>query len=174
MTVAKAAFGERTKLRPDVHAFVHGLAEEDVLHLGPDIILHDDRTVATFRSLLDGDAASASCPIVSCARRGKGWSVTVDDAGQALAASDNAAPIGLAPFFAAFSRSVFPVHAQPRNLWAARADVLRNAPEPAQGAHLCCELLTASYFSDAPDQSSTLDLPVARAGTSLRVGVLVG
>lgn len=171
--IAKAAFGASTKFRPDNHAFVEGLKEEDVLHLGPHVLLHDDRTVITFQTLLD-DAASASCPIVTCARRGKGWTVAVDDAGMAMAGKDNTEALSLAPYFAAFFRSVIPVHAQSPNLWAARANVLRNAPEAAEGAHLCCALLTASYFNGSPEQTSTLDLPVAQAGTAMRIGVLVG
>lgn len=173
MAIATAAFGDRVKSRPDNHAFIEALEEEDVLHLGPNVLLHDDRTIVTLQSLLD-DAASASCPIVKCAKRGKGWTVAVSDAGLASAVTNSVEPLRLAPYFSAFFRSVTPVHAQPRDLWAARADVLRNAPEEAQGAHLCCALVTASYFDGSSEQTPTLDLPVARAGMALTVGVLVG
>lgn len=174
--LAESAFPGRTATRPDFHAFVEGLGDEDVLHLGPGVILHDDRTLMTFQSLLaDAGAASASCPIIACARHGKGWAVTVDDAGAVVIPGTSAAePMPLAPLVDALWASVIPVRAQPRNLWAARAEVLRNAPDEAVGAHLCCNLITASYFNGVADELATVELPFARTEHALRVQALVG
>lgn len=167
------AFAGRTSSRVNVHAFVDGLTEADVLHLGPSVILHDSRTLQTFQSLLT-QAASASCPLLTCTKQGKNWVVGVADAGKALHRVGESGPLALARHAEMLWRSTFPIQSQPRNLWAARPALLRNAPEEAADSHLCCAWVTASYWDGEPEQQATLCLPAARADLSLRVEELVG
>ncbi|MBA3729433.1 MAG: hypothetical protein H0W92_01300 [Sphingomonas sp.] len=171
--MVELAFAGRTMSRVNVHAFVDELADVDVLHVGPGVILHDNRTLRAFQSLLE-QASSASCPIVICKKQGKNWAVGVADAGDALLGASKSTPLALANHAEMLWRSTFPVWSQPTNLWAARPALLRNAPEEAAEPHLCCTYLTASYWEGAPDQQATLRLPVARAEISLHIAELVG
>jgi hypothetical protein len=166
-------FAGRTSSRPNVHAFVEELTEGHVLHLGPGVILHDNRTLVTFQSLLE-NAASASCPILTCTRRGKNWAIRVADAGRVLNLGLDTNDVALAPRVDVLWRSIFPVSGQPGNLWAARADVLRDAPEAAERPHLFCGWVTASYWDAEPQEQATLNLPAARAEVSLGIEELVG
>ena len=174
-SLARELFHDRVETRPNVHSFVDSLGDDDVMHLGPQVILHDDRTLDTFRSMLSQDGiASASCPIIACSKRGKSWDVKVAGAGSAVTGDENGGLLDLGGHFETFWRKAVPIKVPPGDLWVTRSDVLRNGPEEAAGAHLYTGMLTASYFDEAPDHLATLHLPPAGSTTSIRARVLVG
>lgn len=171
--IIERAFPGQAISRLNVHAFIDHLGTGDVLHLGPEVILHDSRTIETLRALLT-DASSASCPILTCTRQGKNWTVGVADAGDVLTQDNEASTIALAGHADYLWRNVVPLSGQPANLWIARPNVLREAPEEAKMPHLLCEFLTASYWDRQPEARATIVLPRACADRSICVKVLAG
>ncbi len=169
--MVELSFAGRTTSRVNVHAFVDGLDETDVLHLGSGIILHDSRTLQTFQSILSG-ASSASCPILSCTKQGKNWAVGVTDAGEVPARSGQSTV--LARHADMLWRSAFPIWKPPSDLWFARPGLLRNAPEEPADPHACCTWITASYWDSESRELPTLSLPAARPDWSISLQELVG
>ena len=175
VALAEQHFADRHELQADWDGLIDRLGDELVLNLGPGVILHDRRTLTTLSAMLATEgAATAACVLVSCDKRGKAWAIAPSDAGEAAAAGDPDQLEPLRDHVAGLWRTVFPVRNQPRDLWLARADVLRNFPRETDGSHLCSAAITASYYAASRDTAPTLTLPAARIDLAMQIEVMAG
>lgn len=166
------------------------LADSNVMILGPDILVHDSRTIASLSVLVADDrVATSECVLVHPAEAMKGWSASVRSAGAVIWANGNGdeivrplTDIDLLP------RTTYPIAATCSSLWMARAAWLAEtnfvachsddaliapASNPAR-LRVCTSLISATSVDktisppEAPSRSTDA-LPL-----SLRVKVLQG
>ncbi len=138
-------------------AEMHG---ELLLYIGSGVILHDPRTLAVLTDLVLGDGiVGASCPIVTHSRRGRDWSIGVEDAGLAEGVSG---PHALAADATRFWNTYVPLVQLPQDLWLARKSAFDSESSTADHLILTTQL-TASYYAlrDPDSAPSPLALPTA-------------
>ena len=181
-TAAEEFFGERVRIFPDMSAAASEIGTSLVGHIGPGVVLHDQRSVSALAALLaDPAVASAACALVTTERRGKGWHVSVVDGGTIALDLSNGRTVA-----AEYSRLSLPwrsslaVFRPPRDLWIAPASAVKSwihsgAPQPLRkGMHACTSLVTASYLGARAEHACEIPLPSAAAGRSTKTKTLFG
>ena len=168
----------RAKALSDVDTVLTG-------HIGPNVIVHDNRTTSLFSRLLnDSRVATASCVLLDVERRGRNWRVDVGDGGNLRGVhravgsrSDYATAIN------SLWRCTYAVATPPRDLWVARSSDVRELilkgsyyRRDDHARHICSSLVTASRIARgrdaASDESHLIPGAVRDRATAFRV--LVG
>jgi hypothetical protein len=180
LSAARELYPDRVSLSPDPASLSAKLKTKLAGYLGPDVILHDARTVASLSRFLDDSAVvSAACLLVSAEKRGKSWHVSAVDAGSIPGWREHGSgnPSALARLFL---RSSFPVLRPPRDLWIARSSIVKkwlgNRPpaRTSNGVHLCTALITASYLGRRGDQGAEIEVPPVPEHRSINAKTLFG
>lgn len=174
---AKALFDGRVSLAPDVPAAVQSVKTPLLGYIGSRVILHDKRTSNLLGTLLsDPKTMSASCPLVITERRGKGWHVSVADAGAITGTSDVNGLQDVLHFW----RATYPALRPPRDLWVGRSSAVKGWLEragpfrPEEGVQVCSSLVTASYAGSPPNRPAHLRPPASAESQSLYTEALHG
>jgi hypothetical protein len=181
-TVADEFFGGRVRVVKDLAAAAEAVDMPLVGHLGPGVILHDQRCVSALAALLsDQSVASAGCVLVTAEKRGKSWHASVADGGTIALDQPNGRTIAAQYSGSSLPwRASFAVFRPPRDLWIARASSVKSwirsgAPQPLRkGMHVCTSLVTASYVGARAEHACEVPLPSASAGRSIKTKTLFG
>lgn len=151
------------RFRPDTASLLAGMQGDLLLYIGGGVILHDPRTLAALADLALGDGtAAAACPLVTHSRRGRDWSIAVEDAG---AADGEGGVVALAGDATRFWNTTLPLVRLPSDLWLARKSALDGATTTDDRLILSTQV-TASYCAarDSIGEPAPLSLPIGRQG----------
>lgn len=181
-SLANDLFSNRVSFWPDLTTALGGIQTPLVGYLGAHVILHDPRTCRVLSALLlDPAIVSASCVLVSTEKRGKGWQISVADAGTFAGMKNGVEPDPRQCAEAQlFWRTNYPTLRPPRDLWIARSSIARRwlqragPMRPEEGVQVCTSLVTASYVADRSDMPAHLRPPASAESQALRSDVLVG
>jgi hypothetical protein len=182
ISVGRQLFGSRASHAPDVTAALEAAATPLIGYLGAHILLHDARTSAALSALLeDPRVVSASCVVVATEKRGKGWHVSVADAGAftRMSSADRHAADKLHDSMLLW-RATYPALRPPRDLWLARSAAVRGWQQragplrPEEGIQACTSLVTASYLGQQHDRPAHLRPPASAEQRSIRSEALFG
>lgn len=175
--MAARLFTDRLSVSHDLNNALESVRTPLLGYLGAHVILHDGRTSKVLSALLkESTIVSASCVLVSSERRGKGWHVSVADAGKF--GGENSQPALQEPLH--FWRSTYPILRPPRDLWMGRAESVkrwlqRAGPlRPEEGVQLCTSVITASYVATKLDLPAHLSPPASAEQRAIRSEVLFG
>ena len=170
-------FKNRLSISPDLNNALDSVRTPLLGYLGAHVILHDRRTSRVLSALLsEPTVVSASCVLVAAERRGKGWHVSVADAGKFGGENSQAAPNEPLHFW----RSTYPALRPPRDLWLGRAESVkrwlqRAGPlRPQEGVQLCTSLVTASYIGAKDDRPAHLSPPASAEQRAIQSELLFG
>jgi hypothetical protein len=166
-------FGNRMSISPDLNSALETVRTPLLGYLGAHVILHDRRTSKVLSALLeDPTTVSASCVLVSAERRGKGWHLSIADAGK-FGGENSQEPLH-------FWRSTYAALRPPRDLWVGRTESVkkwlqRAGPlRPQEGVQLCTSLVTASYVAAKDDRPAHLSPPASAEQRAIQSELLFG
>lgn len=149
--------------------------------LMPGIVLHDDRSLRVLCDMVASGAASASCPLVSSSKLGKGWTVKVMANGLVPETPHGAYMEGQISRSSALWRRIYPIREPIAQFWLtatekfarwASEDIHQLGREDAE--HWCNAFISASQVADGPDLSSRFEAPIADPACFTAVRVLNG
>lgn len=164
--MVEAAVSFPVQARPDAASLLSGIQGDLVLYIGGGVILHDPRALAALADLaLAGSTAAAACPILSHSRRGRDWSIAVEDAG---AADGEGGVVALAGNATRFWNTTLPLVRLPNDLWLARKSALDGATITDDGLILSTQV-TASYYAPRDSASAPPPFSLPTAQKALRI-----
>lgn len=181
-SAAKNLFSGRVNTYRDASRLAKDAETPLIGHIGPGVILHDTRSAAILTQLLSDPAiSSATCPLVAAERRGKGWQISVVDAGSVPVRSQMSGPqVEQRVNWQVLWRSTFPVSRPPRDFWIARSASVQDwlkprPPSPLKrGMHICNSAITASYLGARSEDATEIRVPGAMEDSVLTAKVLFG
>lgn len=148
--------------------------------LMPGIVLHDGRSLRVLCDMVASGAASASCPLVSSSRLGKGWTVKVVANGLVSEIPRGTYMEGQMARSATLWRRIYPIREPIAGFWLAAtekfarwvgADIHQLCREDAE--HWCNAFISASLMTDEAPLSG-FDAPIADPACFTAVRVLNG
>jgi hypothetical protein len=182
LSVAIDRFGGRVRRFVDVASSAREIETPLVGFLGAGVVLHDNRSVAVFSTILENDAvATASCVLITSGGRNSIAHLAVLDSGitDTNAAFDLARPeheLQLEHLW----RTNYPVAEPLRDLWVTRSEALstwlseRKPASAGERIHICSSLITASYCDEFATARFPKDLPGVAVNSAVRAEVLFG
>jgi len=181
-SAAKDLFAGRVNTFRDASRLAKDAGTPLIGHIGPGVILHDTRSAAILIQLLSDPAiSSATCPLVAAEKRGKGWQISVVDAGSLPVRSQMSGPqVEQRVNWQILWRSTFPVSRPPRDFWIARSASVQDwlkprPPSPLKrGMHICTSLIAASYLGARSEDATEIRVPGATEESALTAKVLFG
>jgi hypothetical protein len=182
VAIATRLFMDGLSVSTDLTSALDAVRTPLLGYLGQHVILHDTRTSRVLSTLLrDPAVVSSSCVVVSAEKRGKGWQVSVTDAGKfGGRGGDQTLRPEHAQDVLRFWRSVYPALRPPRDLWVGRSESVkgwlqRAGPlRPQEGVQLCTSMITASYVAAADDRPAHLSPPASAEQRAISTEVLFG
>jgi len=151
-----AAGSAPVKVWFDAAALLSDMQGDLLLYVGGGVILHDPRTLAVLADLaLNDGTAAAACPLVTHSRRGRDWSIAVEDAG---AVGGEGGMVALAGDATRFWNTALPLAQLPSDLWLARKSALNGAATTDDSLILTTRV-TASYYT--PRDSAGAPAPLS-------------
>lgn len=150
-------------------------------YVGPNIILHDQRTARALSAMLNEPGTiSSSVVLTSIVQRGRNWSAAVCDAGTipTLSGLERSSESQSKDALLLW-RGSWSTMKPPRDLWMIRAATLQawlttKGTAVSGGRHVCSSLLTASYSSPPEIGEAPLSPPANPATSALRSETLAG
>jgi hypothetical protein len=146
---------------PVAETLLSAMQGELFFYIGGGVILHDPRTLAILADLALSDGiAAAACPLLTHSRRGRDWSIAIEDAG---AVAGEGGLVALADDAARFWNTTLPLAQLPSDLWLARKSTLDGAVETEDSLILTTRV-TASYYAprDSVGVPSPFSLPIGK------------
>lgn len=140
----EAAASVPVRVWPQAETLLSAMQGELLLYIGGGVILHDPRTLATLADLaLSDGVAAAACPLLTHSRRGRDWSIAVEDAG---AVASEGGMVALADDASRFWNTMLPLAQLPSDLWLARKSALDGAVQTEDSLILTTRV-AASYYA---------------------------